>query len=402
MRTWERRMEKAKKGHRPSLKNWSRDGFATTRREEFHRLRRLRKEDEFTGVVNPLYPIREVECVDIRSTNLEQFRTRFENPYLPCIIRGVPQAENWKAVENWNMRSLKRKYKDHLFKCGEDDDGYKIKVKLRYFADYMKENEDDSPLYVFDGNYDDYSDSKTLLEDYQVPSLFPEDLFSLVGEEKRPPYRWFLLGPERSGTEVHIDPLGTSAWNTLLCGRKRWVLFPPGTPRDIAKGKTVIQPGEDDEAVNYFVDQLPRIRERYANELAIYELIQYPGETIFVPGGWWHAVINLDDTIAITQNYCSSANFDKVWKSTRSGRQKMAASWLKRLRIHRPDLASRADELNTQDSFQMYERDPNKPKKHKKDSKKKETKIDIGTVAESVVATASTDGSDSSEDSSTS
>eukprot|EP01033_Poteriospumella_lacustris_P009713 gene9713-6951_t len=395
MRTWERRMDKAKKGHRPSLKNWSRDGFATTRREEFHRLRQLRKENEFTGVVNQNYPIQEVERLDIRRTSVDEFRQRFENQYLPCVIRGVPHAEQWSAVENWNMRSLRRRYKNHLFKCGEDDDGYKIKIKLRYFVEYMKHNQDDSPLYIFDANYDEYDDSKAILSDYAVPSLFPEDLFSLIGEKRRPPYRWFLLGPERSGTEVHIDPLGTSAWNTLLVGRKRWVLFPPGTPRDIVKGKTVMQPGEDDEAVNFFVDHLPRIRERYGGEIAMYEFIQYPGETVFVPGGWWHGVINLDDTIAITQNYCSSANFDRVWKSTRSGRKKMAVSWLKRLRIHRPDLASRADALNQQDNFEMYHRDPNKPKKSKKDKKRKKE-------ASMTAAAASSDDDSDSDDSSSS
>jgi len=59
--------------------------------------------------------------------------------------------------------------------------------------------------------------------------------------------------------------------------------------------------GEDDEAINYFVDLLPRIREKHGRNLKIYELIQEPGETIFVPGGWWHGVLNLEDTIAVTQ-----------------------------------------------------------------------------------------------------
>jgi hypothetical protein len=64
-------------------------------------------------------------------------------------------------------------------------------------------------------------------------------------------------------------------------------------------------------------------------------------------------VLNLDDTIAVTQNFCSKQNFTRVWRETRTGRKKMAVKWLRCLRESHPDLAELAERLNAQDGFVM-------------------------------------------------
>ncbi|CAN0321599.1 unnamed protein product [Pylaiella littoralis] len=341
---WERRIRDAKKSHRPRLRNWGSDRFGVEGSRAAAAFEALR--DERGGVRGIAREARE-------DLTPEQFWRHYEKRRVPVVVSGIPVTEGWRAGYRWSLEQLDRRFRDCKLKCGEDDDGYSVKVKLKHFLRYMEHQTDDSPLYIFDSHFDDHDVAKGLLEDFAVPSYFPDDLFSLVGERRRPPYRWFLVGPKRSGTSVHIDPLGTSAWNTVVSGRKLWVVFPPHVDKNVAKGKDVIRQGEDDEPINYFVDLLPRIRRKYRDSIKIYEFVQYPGDTVFVPGGWWHAVLNLEDSVAITQNFCSRNNFEKVWRKTRTGRKKMSVKWLKELEKEHASLAETARRLNAEDGFVM-------------------------------------------------
>lgn len=138
----------------------------------------------------------------------------------------------------------------------------------------------------------------------------------------------FFGMPTKKLRSIHKDPLGTSAWNALTKGHKRWCLFPPRTPKELYDPP--MKP-YDHEGVSWFDQVYPKFKQRVSQDdprtlgekWGMIEVLQKPGETIFVPGGWAHVVMNIDMTIAITQNFCSSTNLEYVYLSTRHSRPKL-------------------------------------------------------------------------------
>ena len=93
----------------------------------------------------------------------------------------------------------------------------------------------------------------------------------------------------------------TSAWNYLAVGTKRWVLVHPDVPADALHLRD--EQGALLPAVLWFECVLPLILLEYPGQ--VFQHTQQPGETMFVPAGWWHGVINVTDTVAVTQNVFS-------------------------------------------------------------------------------------------------
>lgn len=212
-------------------------------------------------------------------------------------------------------------------------------LSLNTYAKYIINPEglsDDSPLGIYDSEFGDDDVTRVLLHEYSVPQCFSQDIFELAEDKdegndpmhhSRPPYRWILIGPERSGTGMHVDPLWTNAWVTVLQGRKRWLLFPPQTPVE----RIGMHPDKPQIPSSiWFRDYYDRVTSSsWQDSYQPVEVLQDPGETVFVPAGWPHIVLNLELTVAVTQNYASEFGpFEQMMEEVLREEPEFAARWI--------------------------------------------------------------------------
>lgn len=89
---------------------------------------------------------------------------------------------------------------------------------LKIYVDYMNNQQDESPLYLFDRAFVEKMGLKVGHKQgahFWSPDCFGEDLFSVL-DDQRPDSRWLIVGPERSGSTFHKDPNATRCAHDLI------------------------------------------------------------------------------------------------------------------------------------------------------------------------------------------
>ena len=234
--------------------------------------------------------------------SVEDFIRDFEEPNKPVLLSGV--LETWPALTKWDREYLLRHTVDVDFAAGP------INLKLDDYYNYADKVEEERPLYIFDPKFGEKAPQ--LAADYEVPIYFREDLFSILGTDDRPDYRWLIAGPARSGSSFHIDPNSTSAWNAVVRGAKKWVMYPPEVvPPGVYPSPDGADVATPVSITEWFMNFYGETKQRMEKPV---ECICRAGEVVFVPRGWWHIVINLEESIAITQNFVS--RYEKWLKRT--------------------------------------------------------------------------------------
>lgn len=137
----------------------------------------------------------------------EEFSSHWFNK--PFIL--TDPVKRWPIYQTWDANSLLAKHGDTYFRAEAVD------WPLRIYVEYMNNNEDESPLYLFDRSFADkmslrVSDDEDAQADYWAPRCFGEDLLEVL-QDDRPDSKWLIIGPERSGSTFHKDPNATRRVN---------------------------------------------------------------------------------------------------------------------------------------------------------------------------------------------
>ncbi|KAF1811370.1 Clavaminate synthase-like protein [Eremomyces bilateralis CBS 781.70] len=218
-------------------------------------------------------------------------------------------VKQWPIYQEWSVETLLEKHRDIIFRAEAVD------WPLEKYVDYMKDNNDESPLYLFDHDFAEkmnlsIDSNKTQALDYSPPSCFGPDLFTLLGSD-RPHHRWLIIGPARSGSTFHKDPNNTSAWNAVITGSKYWLMF-PSSSNTPPPGVFVTSDGAEVTAPLSIAEYLLTFHEIARRTPGCREGICHAGEVLHVPAGWFHMVVNLEDGIAVTQNFVPESKLPDV------------------------------------------------------------------------------------------
>lgn len=215
---------------------------------------------------------------------------------------------------------------------------------LRIYADYMDQNDDESPLYLFDCSFVEkmgLNAGNEIENDYSIPACFGEDLFDVL-EKQRPDRRWLIVGPSRSGSSFHKDPNATrwdvcmsglagkwltngiSAWNAVIRGSKYWIMFPTTPSSPPPPGVYVSEDQSEVTCPLSITEWLLGFHAEARKTKGCKEGICRQGEVLHVPSGWWHLVVNLEPSIAITQNFVPRAHLANALSFLRDKREQVS------------------------------------------------------------------------------
>lgn len=114
-----------------------------------------------------------------------------------------------------------------------------------------------------------------------------------------------FIGAAGSQAKLHVDQWHGHFWMHMISGRKRWTIF---HPEDAYLLRPLVPEGRH-HPVFPSLEELEASRDEGIARARRLDVVLEEGETLFVPGGAPHLVVNLTDTVAVAGNFLDDSNF---------------------------------------------------------------------------------------------
>jgi len=231
-----------------------------------------------------LLPIPRVENI-----TLPDFQNLYMGPNRPVVFKDL--ASSWPATRKWTPEYLKQKYGDLRVKVynasyAEPGKHYMSSLKTMSLKEYLHlvtTSTEDLRLFLFDM----LREAPELREDLRLPSI--ADGFS-----KR--FIFLFFGCKSSVTPMHCDVDMAYLFHTVFYGKKRVVLFPWEESKNLYKHPFNTRSYVDVDNPDF--DKFPRLR-----DVTGYQETLYPGETLFIPSGYYHYVVYEEGGYAVSMRH---------------------------------------------------------------------------------------------------
>lgn len=205
------------------------------------------------------------------------FRRLYLKPNRPVVIKDL--ASSWPALKKWTPEFFAKKHgalpvKVYNASFARPGTSYMSSLKQMSFKEYlnlMTTTAMDLRMFAFNLRW-------------HAPQLREDILFPELTEGFSKKFIFMFFGCKNSVTPMHYDPDLRYLLHTVFHGKKRVVLFANEESRNLYKHPFNSRSYVDVDHPDF--DRFPRLK-----NVTGYQEILHPGETLFIPSGYWHYMV---------------------------------------------------------------------------------------------------------------
>lgn len=217
----------------------------------------------------------------------EEFYNHYFKNQIPVVIKGL--ANNTSAGQKWSLDYFKERVGNTVIDLFDNskknpDSAYTkpdLKMKLRDFLNILSKNEPTN-LRIF--LYDMFKHDPQLKKDFPCPGLF-KGILGGVGH--------MFFGGKNTKVRIHYDIDMSNVLHTHFGGRKRVVLIPPEYTRMLYCLPLNTYSLIDLDKPDY--KKYPALQ-----FIKGYDFILEPGDSVFMPSGYWHYMTYLESGFSVS------------------------------------------------------------------------------------------------------